>query len=95
MTGCRARLLIAVVSTFCFAGACSVGLAEPPPISKLVQKACGNDYHKFCDQYGLGTAALRNCMDRAGRNLTKGCVNALVDDGQVSQGEVDRRKQGR
>jgi len=31
-------------------------------------------------------------MDRNGKNLSKGCVNALVQSGEVSQAEVNRRK---
>jgi hypothetical protein len=33
-------------------------------------------------------------MDRAGRQLTKSCVDALVAAGEVSQQEVERRKKG-
>jgi hypothetical protein len=32
-------------------------------------------------------------MDRAGRNLSQGCVSALIKAGEVSQAEVDSRKQ--
>jgi hypothetical protein len=31
-------------------------------------------------------------MDKAGHNLSKACVNALVHAGEVSQAEVNRRK---
>jgi hypothetical protein len=31
-------------------------------------------------------------MNKAGQNLSHGCVNALVSDGQVSRAEVERRK---
>jgi hypothetical protein len=89
----RAHLLGIVVLGLGVAGAGGFAFAEPAPVSKLVQKACGSDYHKYCDQYGLGTTALRMCMDKAGRNLTKGCVSALIKSGEVSQAEVDRRKQ--
>ena len=34
--------------------------------SKAVQKACANDYHAHCGQYGIETEALRLCMDKAG-----------------------------
>ena len=40
----------------------------------------------------LETAALRNCMDMAGKSLSKACVKALIQSGEVSQAEVDRRK---
>jgi hypothetical protein len=57
-----------------------------------VQQACSADYHKYCGEYGLESAALRNCMDKAGHSLSKSCVNALVDAGEVSQAEIDRRR---
>jgi hypothetical protein len=48
--------------------------------------------HKYCGEYGLESAALRNCMDKAGHSLSKSFVNALVDAGEVSQAEIDRRR---
>ena len=77
------------LALFCFAG-----VAHADPYTKAVQKACGADYHKYCGEYGLESAALRVCMDKAGKSLSKGCVNALVQSGEVSQAEVDRRKAG-
>jgi hypothetical protein len=83
----RAKLLVGVVSAVCFACA-----AQAQPITKAVQAACKNDYKQYCGEYGLETAGLRSCMDRNGHNLSKICVNALVNAGEVSQAEVDRRK---
>ena len=60
--------------------------------SKAVQQNCNADYKTHCGEYGLESNALRDCMDRNGNKLTKACVKALVDDGQVSQAEVDKRK---
>ena len=53
--------------------------------SKAVQKACANDYHKHCGQYGIETEALRLCMDEAGLDLSNTCVDALVDAGEVGK----------
>ena len=86
MTCYRARLLIASVAIFCFAGA-----AQGAPLTKAVQQACKSDYRKFCNEYGLETAALRTCMDKAGELLSGECIHALIDAGEVSQAEVDRR----
>ena len=82
-----ARVLIVLVSVFGF-----VGAAEAGAYSEAVQKSCRSDYRKFCSDYGLDSPALRGCMDRAGRKLSKSCVNALVKSGQVSRKEVERRK---
>jgi hypothetical protein len=68
------------------------GVAEADSYSKAVQKSCAADYHKYCGEYGLESAALRGCMDKAGENLSQACVKALIQSGEVSQAEVDRRK---
>ena len=86
MISYHAKLFVASVAVACFAWA-----AHAQPISKAVQAACKNDYKQYCSEYGLETSGLRACMDRNGHNLSKTCVNALVQDGQVSQEEVDRR----
>jgi hypothetical protein len=78
------------LALFCFAGA-----AHADRYSKAVQKACGADYHKYCGDYGLESAALRVCMDKVGNSLSKSCVNALIQAGEVSQAEVNRRKASR
>jgi hypothetical protein len=83
----RATALVACLSILGFAGA-----AKADSYSKAVQKSCAADYHKYCGEYGLESAALRVCMDKAGKSLSKGCVQALIQSGEVSQAEVDRRK---
>ena len=60
--------------------------------SKAVQQACASDYRKHCGEYGIETEALRLCMDRSGPSLSKTCISALVDAGEVSKDEVERRK---
>ena len=69
--------------------------AEPSRYSKALQQACAADYKKYCGEYGIETAALRTCMDKNGHSLTKTCVRALIDAGEVSQAEVDRRKKSK
>lgn len=83
-----ATLSIAALALFCLGAPARAEV----PFSKEVQKACGKDYHKYCSQYGLETAALRSCMDKAGQSLSHACIHALIKAGEVSQAEVDRRK---
>jgi hypothetical protein len=85
------RVLIAM---FCVAAWTGVAAAQHT-YSKAVQKACAKDYKAHCGQYGIETEALRLCMDKAGRALSKTCVDALVASGEVSKAEVERRKRGR
>jgi hypothetical protein len=68
------------------------GLAQAQSYSKAVQQFCRDDYKKYCGEYGLESTALRDCMDRVGENLSRACVRALVQSGEVSQAEVNRRK---
>ena len=80
-------LLIASVAVISFAGS---GLAGA--YSKAVQQHCRADYKTYCGEYGIDTSALRVCMDRNGKKLSKNCVNALVKDGHVTKAEVNRRR---
>ena len=78
----------------CLSALCLTGAAHADSYSKAVQKSCAADYHKYCGEYGLESAGLRVCMDKNGKSLSKDCVNALVTSGEVTQAEVDRRKNG-
>lgn len=62
------------------------------PITDGEKQFCKDDYKKFCGSYELGTNALRDCMDRVGHSLSHDCVDALIDAGEVSRSEVERRK---
>jgi hypothetical protein len=94
MTSSSAAVPLAALSLVCLVSASvaltSVALAAP--ITPLVRKACGEDYRKYCGDYGLGTEALRICMNKAGHSLSNSCVSALIRAGEVSQAEVDQRK---
>jgi hypothetical protein len=83
----RLGLLIA----FVFLG-CRGNTAQADTYSKAVKQSCRTDYKKYCGEYGLESNALRACMDRNGNSLSKACVRALVQSGEVSQAEVNRRK---
>ena len=70
----------------------SVCDAEPSKITEAEKNFCAEAYRKYCSEYGLESSALRNCMDRNGRALPHNCVEALIDAGEVSRSEVERRK---
>ena len=67
-------------------------IAEPRKITEAEKNFCAEAYRKYCSEYGLESAALRNCMDRNGRALPHNCIEALIDAGEVSRSEVERRK---
>jgi hypothetical protein len=84
------EILIGVVVFW--TGATCTSHAEPRKITEAEKSYCADAYHKYCGEYGLESAALRNCMDRNGRALPHNCIEALIDAGEVSRSEVERRK---
>jgi len=88
----KAVYLLLAASTMGIWLASPAEAAKTYQYSERVQRACANDYHAKCGEYGIETQALRICMNKAGQQLSHGCVNALVADGQVSRAEVERRK---
>ena len=81
-----------LVGLVVFCGPPFTSHAEPIKITEGEKKYCADAYHKYCGEYGLESAALRNCMDRNGQALPHNCVEALIDAGEISRSEVERRK---
>ena len=54
--------------------------------------ACASDYFAHCSQFSPGSSEVRQCMRAVGAGLSKGCVTALIADGEVSQAEVNKRR---
>jgi len=81
-------MMLATILSFAFLTAA----ADAKPITEAEKKHCASAYHKYCGEYGLESAALRNCMSGIGRSLSNACVDALIDAGEVSRAEVERRK---
>jgi hypothetical protein len=52
--------------------------ADAKPITEAEKKHCASAYHKYCGEYGLESAALRNCMSRIGRSLSNACMAAAM-----------------
>ncbi len=51
--------------------------------SKKVKDACAGDYQNFCSQYAPDSSQLRRCFESNRKSLSRYCVNALVDAGEV------------
>jgi hypothetical protein len=79
------RLLIAFALIVC--------TAYSAQASRNNIRHCADDYRRFCSQWGLETRGLENCMHRHGDRLTDACIAQLVRAGEVSQAEVNRRRQ--
>ena len=52
-------------------------------VDKAIRKACVGDYDSYCSQYAPGSAQVSRCFESNRRNLSKGCIRALVDAGEV------------
>lgn len=65
---------------------------EAGAVSLSVKLACASDYYRYCSQHSPGSLGVRKCMRANGRNLSRRCVNALVDAGMVSSAYVRRRR---
>jgi hypothetical protein len=81
-----------LVGVVVICGPAFTSAAEPRKITGDEKRFCAEAYHKYCGEYGLESAALRDCMDRNGRALPPNCIDALIDAREVSRSEVERRK---
>lgn len=72
-------------------GMLGVGISDASAVSFKVKLACANDYYSYCSKHAPDTPGVRQCMRVNGPKLSKTCVNALIDAGEVSQAEVARR----
>lgn len=70
-------------------------VTEAGAVSARVQSACAGDYFAYCSQHSPEGSGVRRCMRANGPKLSKSCVNALIDAGEVSRAEVERRASGR
>ncbi len=89
MTRIAARALLA--STIAAVAMTSM-TTNASAVSLRVKLACAADYYSYCSQHSPDTPGVRQCMRAVGSKLSKGCVNALISAGEVSQTEVDRRR---
>jgi len=64
---------------------------------RVVQN-CTDDYFAYCSAHGPETQELRSCMEANRMKLSKQCVKALLDSGEVpkkylsSNTDTDKKK---
>lgn len=61
----------------------SLSLTAADAAGKRVRKACEGDYDTFCSQYDPASSQVQRCFESNRKNLSKGCIRALVDAGEV------------
>ena len=64
--------------------------ADATGITEREKRDCQADYKNYCSEYGLGTNALRACMSRNIKKISRVCVAALVDAGEMSQAQANK-----
>lgn len=82
------------ISLFIMILICSISTAYAQGIA--TKTYCAYDYLRHCSAYSLDSPDLKKCMANVGINLSKRCIQALVDDGLISKQDVISRaaKQG-
>jgi intergrase/recombinase len=61
----------------------SLSVTGAEAFSEKVRKACAGDYQNFCAQYIPESNEVRRCFESNRKGLTKICISALVDAGEV------------
>ena len=51
--------------------------------SERVKSACKTEYNSFCKGYPVESSGMRRCMEANGTALSRRCVNAMVDEGEI------------
>jgi hypothetical protein len=82
----RATALAALIG-----GMTAVSIVPAHAYSKRVQKACLADYKSLCPQYRTESSQLRACMEAKSSQISWGCIEALMDSGEVDRKRVTRR----
>lgn len=75
-----------------FTAAAFAAIAAGPAnaVSKKVEKLCEADYNRFCIQYTPGSTEVRRCFESNRKQLSRKCINALVDAGEVPKKYLKR-----
>ena len=83
----KLRILLASATTL----GVLVMSSQAGAVSLGVKLACAADYRAHCSMHAVGSPGVRKCMRAVGRNLSQGCISALVAAGEVSKSVVERK----
>ena len=61
----------------------SLALAGAEAATKRVRNACAGDYDAYCSQYAPDSTQTSRCFESNRKHLSKECIRALVDAGEV------------
>jgi hypothetical protein len=80
-----------VLATALAFGCIGFSVTEASATSLAVKMACASDYYAHCSQHDPNGSGVRKCMRSVGKNLSQGCINALVAAGEVSKSVVEKK----
>jgi hypothetical protein len=80
MTTTLKRVMLGVATVV---AAVSVTASGASAYSKRVKSACKSDFYRFCPAYGDNSPQLKACMRSAGGNISRRCIDALADSGEI------------
>jgi hypothetical protein len=72
-------------------GTLAVSANQASATSLAVKMACASDYYAHCSQHTPDSPGVRKCMRSVGKNLSKGCIGALVAAGEVSKSVIEKK----
>jgi hypothetical protein len=77
------RMLVA--SSCAVAIVCAAGMSLRPALAwnDAIVDACSGDYLAYCKQHNPESPEVRYCMEAHRNELSKQCIKALVDAGEV------------
>ncbi|MEM7191837.1 MAG: hypothetical protein AAF405_03040 [Pseudomonadota bacterium] len=84
-------MVMRVLSTLVFGATLFTFAASAMAYSGSVRGACKADYKRFCAAHAIDDPGLRRCMDKAGASLSRSCVAALINSGDVSKTRAVQR----
>lgn len=71
-----------------------LGLLAPGPafavVNQAVRDACHNDYVAHCNGMTVPSEELRSCMRAHSLQLSRTCLQALVDNKEATKADVDK-----
>jgi hypothetical protein len=67
-----------------------ISLPAVAAVTERVKQDCRTDYQRYCNEYAVGSEALRACMSRSIKKVSNMCVSALVDAGEMSRAQADK-----
>jgi hypothetical protein len=90
--GDKLRPIVALSALVAVAALALAGLTSPADaaINVKVKKACKGDYQRLCPNYKVGSSQLRACMEAKQFEISSGCVDALIDSGEVNRSRGKR-----